>query len=320
MGPRTVPRHRIGVVLLVPPPRAAEIQGLRRALGDGSLDRIPPHVTLVPPVNVVASSLDDALAVLRAAASATAPFPLELGPAVTFHPVTPVVYLAVGGDVGALGRLREAVFRPPLARPLSHDFVPHVTLADEMATARIPPAVAALADYRVTQEIDRVHLLEQQLEPVQVWLPVADAPFAPPAVVGRGGLELEITVSHILDPQASRLLGPAAPVPAPAPIHTHETGAWAVTGRRAGEPVGAAHGTTSGDALVVAAITVARDHRRQGIAGHLLAAIEAEARTRSLTTATIAIDPAAHDVEAAAALLATRGWRPDAPGHWTRRV
>jgi 2'-5' RNA ligase len=166
-------RRRLGVALLIPPPVAAEIDGLRRALGDGALGRMPPHLTLVPPVNVHADALGDALAVLRAAAAATRPLDLRLGPAATFHPVTPVVYLDVGGDVDALTRLRDRVFAPPLARELTHSFAPHVTVADEMDPARIPAAVTALADYVVDVRIDTLHLLEEGRG--RVWRPIADA-------------------------------------------------------------------------------------------------------------------------------------------------
>ena len=47
-------RHRLGVAVVIDPPVADEINGLRRAVRDGALDRIAPHVTLVPPVNVPA--------------------------------------------------------------------------------------------------------------------------------------------------------------------------------------------------------------------------------------------------------------------------
>src|SRR5688572_3800754 len=110
-----VPRRRLGVVLLVPQPLATEIDGLRRALGDGSLGRIPAHLTLVPPVNVREDEVPDALRVLRAAAASTTPFTVELGPPATFSPVNPVVYLAVdGAGRDDVERLRNAVFRPPL--------------------------------------------------------------------------------------------------------------------------------------------------------------------------------------------------------------
>jgi 2'-5' RNA ligase len=90
-----VPKRRLGVVLLVPPPWAAEIDGLRRALGDGALGRIAPHLTLVPPVNVREEDVPAALAVLRsAAAEVDGPsLVVRLGPAATFSPENPVVYL-----------------------------------------------------------------------------------------------------------------------------------------------------------------------------------------------------------------------------------
>lgn len=166
-------RRRLGVALLVPPPVAAEIDGLRRALGDGARGRIPPHVTLVPPVNVHADAVPDALAVLRAAADHTPLLDLRIGPAATFHPVNPVVYLQIGGgDVELLAGLRDRVLVPPLERPITHPFVPHVTVADDMDPARIPAAVTALADYVADVRIDTVHLLEEDRG--RVWRPIAD--------------------------------------------------------------------------------------------------------------------------------------------------
>jgi 2'-5' RNA ligase len=171
-----VPRRRLGVALLVPEPVATEVDGLRRALGDGARGRIPAHLTLVPPVNVPADGVTAAVDVLRTAASTTPPLDLRLGPAATFHPVTPVVHLAVGGDVAGLAALRDRVFRPPLARPLTHPFVPHVTVADDIAEERIPAALAALADYLVDVRIEAVHLLEEGRD--RVWRPIADATFS----------------------------------------------------------------------------------------------------------------------------------------------
>jgi 2'-5' RNA ligase len=169
-----VPKRRFGVALLVPAPLDHEVDGLRRALGDPALGRIPAHLTLVPPVNVRDDRVDDALAVLREASAAVEPFEAELGPAASFLPDNPVVYLDVGGDVGALNLLRDAVFVEPLARPLTWPFVPHVTIADDAAPERIEAALIALSDYRVRITFDAVHLLEEQ--PGRLWEPIAEEP------------------------------------------------------------------------------------------------------------------------------------------------
>ena len=54
-------RSRVGVVLLVPSPIDREIDALRRAVGDGTYERVPAHLTLVPPVNVHEDRFDDAI-------------------------------------------------------------------------------------------------------------------------------------------------------------------------------------------------------------------------------------------------------------------
>lgn len=297
-------RHRLGVAVLLGGEVGAEVDGLRRALGDGSLGRIPPHVTLVPPVNVPGDRLAAAVDLLLAAGAATARFRLTLGPAATFHPVTPVVYLAVGGDLDALVGLRHRVLAPPLTRSLTHPFVPHATLADEVAPDRIAAAVAALGDMATAVAVDRVHLLREG--PGRRWTPIADAPFAPPAIVGRGGLAVELTTSQLVDPVAAALLTAEAdpdeaPAPAPAPAARPEP--WAVTARRDGCVLGLACGGAVADRLEVDALVVAPAHRRQGVGRHLVAAVERLGRERGATAAVAAVPEGPGD-----ALLAGTGW------------
>jgi len=196
-----VPRQRLGVALLIPPPAAAQIDTLRAAVGDGARERIPAHLTLVPPVNVRVDDLDAAVARLRDAASACRPFTLTLGPPATFLPENPVLYLAVAGGPDALRllhALRDAVFQPPLERPLTWPFVPHVTLCDEMDPDAIQGALVALSSFTVDVTFTAVHLLREE---GRVWRPIADVAFGPPAVIGRGAgpMELEITEGERLD-------------------------------------------------------------------------------------------------------------------------
>ena len=274
-------RRRLGVVILVPGRAAAEIDGLRRACGDRALERVPPHVTLVPPVNVSETRLSEALARLRDAAARTSPFTLELGPVTSFVPDSPTLYLAVGGpadDVATLHALRDAIFVPPLHRELTWPFVPHVTLADEMAVDRIDAALAALADYRTTIDCSGVHLLQEQRDGGQTrWTPIADARFRPPIPVGRGGLPLDLWISDGLDPEGRLLLDAeglgAAPHTMVAPPGWRSL---TVSARRRGELVGFATGCTDGLNSRLTTVVVSPAHRQQGIARHVHARFVAE--------------------------------------------
>jgi 2'-5' RNA ligase len=258
------------VALLVPPPLDMEVDGMRRALGDGTLGRMPAHLTLVPPVNVREDRLGEALAVLRRAAAATRPFTLTLGPPATFLPNSPTIYLAVAGDVQAL---RDRLFVDPLARSLTWPFVPHVTLADEAHRDRIAAALVALAGYTVDVRLDRVHLLREG--PGRVWLPVADAPFAAPAVIGRGGLPVEITVTEAVDPEARALAG---------------TDPLVVTARADGAVAGYAEGWCRAPVAHLCSMVVAPEQAHLGVERHLHAAFRSEASARGCDDVTFGPD------------------------------
>lgn len=281
-----MPRRRLGVVLLVPEPWATEIQGLRRAVGDDDLNRIPPHITLVPPVNVREESIPDALRVLREAAAATAPFELTLGPPATFLPTNPVLYLAVTGAVEHLTALRSRVFVPPLERSLTWPFVPHATIEDDCDPNRLGDALRVLRDYRVTVHFERVHILEEH-GPEHAWRVFADAAFEARRVVGRGGVELELTVTERLDEEAQRFSdrewaayhGEKSPDTLEVP--------FAITARNHGDVVGTADGHTRGDDCYLAGLMVAAPRRNEGIGERLVAAVAALAAERDCAFVTL---------------------------------
>jgi 2'-5' RNA ligase/ribosomal protein S18 acetylase RimI-like enzyme len=279
-----MPKRRLGVALLIPPPLDREVDALRRACDDGALAQIPSHLTLVPPVNVREDAMDDAFRVLRQAAAVIRPFTVQLGPPATFLPDNPTLYLAVSGPgADAVRRLRDAVFVPPLERELTWPFVAHVTVADEMAHDRITASVEALAGYRANVTFERVHLLEEHKGPDgRVWRPIADASFAAPAIVGRGGIELALTLSAMPDEEASafakrewdayrvEVLGPDAP---------DEEG-FAIVARHGGEILGVAEGWTHGGVAFLRELIVGVSHRGLGVGSRLLAALESLAAER----------------------------------------
>lgn len=303
-----MPRHRLGIALLVPEPARSDIDTLRRALGDEQLERLPTHLTLVPPVNVHRDDLSRALGVLRAAGAASRPLTLEIGPAETFLPATPVLYLSVAGDVDAVHALRDRVFVPPFERRLSWPFEPHVTLLDEGEPSRLEAAVVALADYRTTVTIERVHVLE---DVDRVWSPIADAELAAPAVVGRGPLEVELTESETADPDTADFLRKQRAAHDDAMLGSGarwERAPVSLTARREGRIVGAATGWTGLGVGYLSELVVDVSSRREGIGSHLLAAFEAAAVRRGCPRLALRTDAGSD----ARSFYESRGWRVEA--------
>jgi len=245
--------------------------------------RVPPHLTLVPPVNVRIEDVEAAERVMRAAARATRPFTVTLGPVTTFLPVNPVAYLAVGEGAEKVNALRNAVFEPPLARKLTYDYVPHVTLADGIEPERVAAAPAVLRPYPRDVEITAIHLLEER---GRVWQVLRAFPLGEPRVVGRGGDPLELEVLDIDDT-----------------VH--------IAARRDDEEVGALRGWRRDGYAWLASINVLEDRRREGVGSHLLAAFQSWAADAGATHAEV--DPSCELDVATTAFLAARGWRADAP-------
>jgi 2'-5' RNA ligase/N-acetylglutamate synthase-like GNAT family acetyltransferase len=251
---------------------AAEIDGMRRALGAASLRRIPPHITLVPPVNVAAGEGEAVYELLRSCAAASGPISVELGGPATFFPRTPVVYLAVGGDVAEIERLAGCLASGPLAPPpgrRERSFVPHVTIDQRAEPELIPPALLVLDSYRQQFVFEEVTLLEQ--DPEHVWHPVSAAPLGAPAVVARGALELALSASDGLDPAEARWAESMwrAAVETPA----NEGRPFAVTARREGALAGVAGGYLSSGVCQLERLVVDPQLRRQGIGSQLLRAV-----------------------------------------------
>lgn len=307
-------RRRLGVALLLDEPVRSEVEGLRRAVGDPSLGRMVPHLTLVPPVNVRSADLPQALSRLRSAAAGQ-PGPLlgTLGPPGTFLPDNPVLYLEVGGDLERLARLRDAVFHPPLARSLTWPWVPHITVGDGVPEERIQGALGVLAGYVAAAHFDRVVLLEEQRG--RSWVPIADACLEPQVTVGTGGMAVEITRGRVVDPEALALLEREEPLDARAagaegsppagtpPVFLHPI---VLTARTGGAVVGAAAAWVDYSGARVA-VFVAGAHRRQGVGGHLLAHVESAARAAGWDFEVLLADGPAGFYESRSAWARSRG-------------
>lgn len=288
------------MVLLIPGVVAHEVDGLRRALG-APLGRVAPHVTLVPPVNVREDELGDALRVVRGAAATTGPITLDLGPVATFLPVNPVVYLGVGGaGLPTVHRLQEAVRTGPLGRDLVHEFVPHVTIADELAEDAIPEAMRVLGGYRhVIVKIRHLHVLEELRAEAgeRVWRPIMGVAVGPPAVVGRGGLELTIEVHDRVPPDAGTL------------ADGFPDSDLVLVGRRDEVVVGLLGGRVRGAKAWLEGLEVDPACEAEGVGSHLLAAFESEVAARGARRVLARATPG----DRAESFLAGRGFTREDP-------
>ncbi len=274
-----MPRHRLGVALLLPAHQAAEVDALRSALGTSEADRfrIAPHLTLVPPVNVREEALPEVYGLLSALAAETRPLKVTLGPPTTFLPPTSVLYLAVNAReeaqeadddvIARLRRLRDGAFQPPLSRPMGRPFVPHVTLHEHLTPPACAAAITALGHAAIDVTFRGVHLMEQFHgdQYGSMWRPRQDWAFSEPAVVARGGLELSLTESDSPPPDALRIPG-VAEWTACAPMGQPLT----VTARRGDDVVGCTLAVFRGEVAELRGVIVVEGHRREGIGRHLL--------------------------------------------------
>lgn len=296
--------RRLGVALVLGPPVAAEVDGLRRALGDRALGTIEPHLTLVPPVNVDQGRVGEAVSVVRTAAGAvTGPLRVQLGPVATFLPESPVLYLAVDeAGVDAARLLRGACLSGPLDRPGRWPFVAHVTICDEVGPDRAAGAMHALRDYRAGALLERIVLLEQF---DGAWHELVDAHLGPASTWGRGGIETRAVTGTVPGPDVQALFdehghrpweasGPVAEMLVVTALREQHgaklpAGAAAPGGGCAGVPGWACAGAAvawcgpPGSGLPHMSVAVGEQWRRQGLGRMLVGSAADEAARRGWT-------------------------------------
>jgi 2'-5' RNA ligase/GNAT superfamily N-acetyltransferase len=261
-----VERARLAVALLFDHDTTAFVDALRAGLGERRPERIPPHITLVPPSDPPVAELVGIWEDLRSSVTdAPGSIGLELGPVATFAPRTPTIHLEVTGVNAsaerALRGLQEAVALPALRRRDRFGFHPHATLRTNASPARIEAAIVALEGLRRRCEVDRVTLLRHAPGPPTRWDPIGEVRLAPRPTVQRGADRLEVDVSRVGDPseQAFWERLEVAGVP----------DGWTLSARVGRDVVGAARCRLHPSWMEVRCIGVWPSQRRQGV-GRLL--------------------------------------------------
>ena len=165
---------RIGVAIPVPAPLCEELQRHRAASGDPLAWSVPPHVTLVPPLQVEDGVLDRVDQHLAGAAAASAAFEIALHGTDTFRPVSPVVFARLVQGAAEVARLERRVRSGVLGSPRRFPFHPHVTLAQAVEDEALDRVGAALADYEARFPASSIVLYRHEAD--GVWRHLVEYP------------------------------------------------------------------------------------------------------------------------------------------------
>lgn len=144
----------IGVAIPIPEPWGSQLQRFREEIGDPMAAHIPPHITLVPPVDLASAVADDVLSHLQTAAEGVAPFDVHLRGTATFRPLSPVVFLALAEGISGCEQLERRVRSGVLGVDLNYPYHPHVTVAHEVGEELLDRAFEELADFDARFTVD----------------------------------------------------------------------------------------------------------------------------------------------------------------------
>jgi len=175
----------IGVALAVPEPFAGPLRDGRAGTGDPAAAAVPPHVTVVPPVQVPAGQVDGLVEHVRRVAAGLEPFALTLVGTGTFRPVSDVVFVQVVGGARACDQLQQKVRTGPLQRRLGFPYHPHVTVAHDVPAHALDAVQGQLADFRAAFDVQAVSVYRCGED--GVWRVLAQAPLGacPAATTAR---------------------------------------------------------------------------------------------------------------------------------------
>ena len=152
---------RIGVAVQVPEPHASVLVGWRRRIGDPEAEKIPPHITLLPPTDFEPDQLELVEKHLTEAAATVAPFTMRLAGTGTFRPVSQVVFVQVSAGISQCEMLERAVRRPPIERPVDFPYHPHVTVGHHIADPQLDEAFDGLRDFVAQFRVDSFRMYTQ---------------------------------------------------------------------------------------------------------------------------------------------------------------
>lgn len=140
----------LGIVIAVPEPWNTAITQIREDSGDPMARKVPPHITVMPPIAVDQEQREEVFEHLRQVAAGHLPFRLTLRGGGTFEPVSPVAFLNVVEGASDCTQLAEDVRSGPLNYPQRFPYHPHVTLAQNVDSPAISRMLSVVEDFEAS--------------------------------------------------------------------------------------------------------------------------------------------------------------------------
>lgn len=142
-----------------------EIQDAANALRkryDPQYDLISPHITLKSAFTLDNISYNQLVDALEQIAHQVAPFDIQINKVSTFAPVTNTIYFKVE-PIPELNTLFEALHSKQFPGKSEFNFVPHITIAQELDTDEVSDVYGTLRMKHVqfTDTIHQFHLCQQ---------------------------------------------------------------------------------------------------------------------------------------------------------------
>lgn len=184
-------RRRILVALVPPGEVLAVCRALRTALGDRRSERIVPHVTVIPPMNLRAEELEVYRRHVRSVMTRTEPFRVVADRFGTFLPGAPTIHLEIGdGGTGRLAGLRSELALDGVVPSDDRAYRPHLTIRSRATEEQIVAALEATSPRFLLTDANRNRAASD-----------ADTTVGPMASAASGGAHSE----HPVEPPGSLL-------------------------------------------------------------------------------------------------------------------
>lgn len=250
---------------------ANEIDGLRRAFGSSEIDRIVPHLTVLPPVNIDGGLVSLACAQIEEAVCGCDPIEIGLSGVETFAPDHHVIYFRVTGETDRLDWLREACNTGVLQTTSRRPYVAHVTLRSHADPVLVAVAKRLLKDFTMSLTVDQLGILRiDETSSDRRWVCVDEIVLGSKFTSGRGGREIVLTRATIVGPRDVALL-----------LRNNVEAGDREPGREMvirasieGELIGLVLVHNHGELLEITNLVVDHTHRRQGVARQLIGYLE----------------------------------------------